>query len=74
MHFELIHLYKGYAPTLGHIQDTYKVWVSPMELYVEPFCQRGVHQYHETLSYDVCSLVPVQKVVYNVTSIFKLLC
>lgn len=48
-------LHTGYNPAAGHIQDIYRVWVSPTELYMEPFCQLGVLRYHETSCYNVCT-------------------
>lgn len=46
----------GYDPSLLQIKDHYKVLVSARKMYLEPLIQRGLHNYHQVCSYNVCSL------------------
>ena len=48
----------GYDPPSKQITDTYKVFVSPKKMYLEPFLQRGLTDYHRPCSYSVCSYGP----------------
>ena len=49
------HCAVGYEPEAGHIQDEYRVWVSPSRLCVESFLQTGVHNHHLPIAYNVCT-------------------
>lgn len=48
----------GYDPPAKQITDLYKVFVSPKKMYLEPFVQRGLPNYHQACSYNVCSYGP----------------
>lgn len=49
------HSSAGYEPPSKQITDTYKVFVSPKKMYLEPFLQRSLTDYHRALSYSICS-------------------
>ena len=52
----LIPLFLDYNPLTKQITDIYKVFVSPKKMYLEPFLQRGLHEYHWASNYGVYSL------------------
>jgi len=68
VHFEVVQKYgsykkflrttipEDYNPLTKQITDIYKVFVSPKKMYLEPFLQRGLHEYHCACNYSICSI------------------